>query len=80
MPGGGMGQGRGPSDIAILWKLMPDKTVKPVQVKVGITDHTVTEVVNVLHGDLKEGEEVVIGAASNRSRPSGPGMGGPRGR
>ena len=80
-PGGGMGQGRGPSDVATVWKLMPDKTLKPVQVKIGITDHTNTQLISVLHGDLKEGDEVVIGAASARAggnRP--PGMGGPRGR
>lgn len=80
-PGGGMGQrGGGPSDVAIIWKLMPDKSVQPVQVKIGITDHTVTQLVSVLHGDLKEGDEVVIGAASARAagnRP--PGMGGPGG-
>jgi HlyD family secretion protein len=83
-PGGGMAQGRGPSDTAIVWKLMPDKSVKPVQVKIGITDHTVTQVISVLHGQLNEGDEVVIGAASARSggaRPPGMGgPGGPRGR
>ena len=84
MPGG-MGRGQGPTDVAIVWKLMPDKSLKPVQIKIGITDHTVTEVVQPLHGDLKEGDEVVIGAASARSganRPGGmPGVGGrPPGR
>lgn len=79
-PGGGMGGSRGPSDVAIIWKLMPDKSVKPVQVKIGITDHTVTQLVSVLKGQLNEGDEVVIGAASARAggnRP--PGMGGPGG-
>ncbi|MGZ4825123.1 MAG: hypothetical protein ACXVZT_10930, partial [Terriglobales bacterium] len=60
----------------------PDKTLKPVQVRTGITDHTVTEVVQVLHGDLKEGDEVIIGASKNASRGgAAPGMGGrPPGR
>ncbi len=79
---GGMGRGQAPSDVAIVWKLMPDKTLKPVQIRIGITDHTVTEVVQPLHGELKEGDEVVIGAATARAganRPGGmPGMGGPR--
>lgn len=81
-PGGGMGRGQAPTDIAVVWKLMPDKSLKPVQIKIGITDHTVTEVSQLLHGDLKEGDEVVIGAASARSasgggRPGGmPGVGG----
>jgi len=89
-PGGGMGRNQAPSDVAVVWKLMPDKTLKPVQVKIGITDHTVTEVAQVLHGDLKEGDEVIIGAATARAgggggRPGGgmPGVGGgggPRGR
>ena len=83
-PGGGMGRGQGPSDVAIVWKLMPDKTLKPVQIKIGITDHTVTELVQPLHGELKEGDEVVVGAATARAgggRPGGmPGVGGPRGR
>ena len=82
--GGGMGRGPAPTDLAIVWKLMPDKSVTPVQIKIGITDHTVTQVVDVLKGTLKEGDEVVIGAATARagaSRPTGPGMGGrPPGR
>ena len=80
-----MGRNQAPTDVAIVWKLMPDKTLKPVQIKIGITDHTVTEVIQPLHGDLKEGDEVVVGSATARSganRPGGmPGMGGPpRGR
>ena len=82
MAGGGASHGGGATDIAIVWKLMPDKTLKPVQVRTGITDHTVTQVGEVLKGDLKEGDEVVIGAATPRAgggaRP--PGMGGPGGR
>jgi HlyD family secretion protein len=88
-PGGGMTGGmprnQAPSDIAILWKLLPDKSLQPVQIKIGITDHTVTEVVQALHGALQQGDEVVIGAASTRAganRPGGmPGVGGrPPGR
>ena len=84
-PGGGMNGGMGralaPTDLAIVWKLMPDKSLKPVQIKIGITDHTVTQVVEVLKGDLKEGDEIVIGAATARAgatRPGGmaPGVGG----
>ena len=50
-------------DVAVVWKLMPDKSVQPVQVRTGITDHTVTALVEVLHGDLKEGDELVTGSA-----------------
>ncbi len=87
-PGGGMAGGtprnQAPTDVAIVWKLMPDKSLQPVQIKTGITDHTVTELVQPLKGELKEGDEVVIGATSAKAggnRPGGmPGMGGPRGR
>ena len=58
-----------------MWKLMPDKTVKPVQVRTGITDHTVTQMVSILHGDLQPGDELVIGAATARTAARGPGMG-----
>lgn len=81
--GGGGGQGntqaqtRGPRmDVAIIWKLGPDKSLQPVKIRTGITDHTVTEVVQVLNGDLKDGDEVITGsmaASANRA----PGMGGP---
>ena len=79
-PGGGMKTGERPTDVSVVWKLGPDKKLVPVQVRTGITDHTVTEVAQVLHGDLKEGDEVVIGSTTARSGTPGmaPGMGGPR--
>ena len=77
--GGGAPRNSAPSDIAVVWKLMPDKTLKPVQIKTGITDHTVTEMLQVLKGDLKEGDEVVIGAAGARSGANRPGGFGPGG-
>ncbi len=77
-PGGGMSARQAPpTDIAIVWKQLADKTLQPVQVRTGITDHTVTQLVQVLHGDLKEGDELVIGASKTGSRPGG--MGGPMG-
>lgn len=81
--GGGGGQGnaqaqtRGPRmDVAIVWKLDADKSLEPVKIRTGITDHTVTEVVQVVNGELKDGDEVITGsmaASTNRA----PGMGGP---
>src|SRR5258708_3391281 len=51
-------QGRTPRlDIALLWKLRPDSTLEPVRIRTGITDHTVTEVAEILKGELKEGDE-----------------------
>lgn len=65
-------------DVGIVWKLGPENKLIPVQVRTGITDHTVTEIVQVLHGDLKEGDEVIIGSAGGARRSMGPGgpMGG----
>ena len=81
---GGPGSGQGPTrtprmDVAILWKLRPDKTLEPVRVRTGITDHTVTEVVQVLNGELKEGDELVTGSMSAGSGTNrAPGVGGPQ--
>ena len=57
-------------DVATVWKLMPDKSLQPVRVKLGITDHTVSEVVQVLRGELKEGDALVIGASKSSSTSS----------
>ena len=77
--GGGNGTGQGTAqgqtrsprmDVAIVWKLHADKTLEPVRVRTGITDHTVTEVVQVLNGDLKDGDDVITGsmaASANRA-------------
>jgi HlyD family secretion protein len=80
---GGGAQGSGPTqmrsprmDVAVVWKLHPDKTLEPVRIRTGITDHTVTEVVQVLNGALKDGDDVITGSmAAGTNRP--PGMGGP---
>ena len=93
-PGGGAAPTPRPrdqrQDVATVWKLLPDKSLQPVRIKLGITDHTVTEVVQVLRGELKEGDALVIGSSAARSsssssapRPGGaPGgaPGGGRGR
>jgi hypothetical protein len=66
-----------------LWKLHLDNSLEPVKVKTGITDRTVTEIAQVLQGQLNEGDQVVTGAASktgNRPQTSPlPGSGGGRG-
>jgi HlyD family secretion protein len=64
-------------DVAVLWKLRPDKTLEPVRIRTGITDHTVTEVAQVLKGQLNEGDELVTGAVTTGSGPArAPGLGG----
>jgi HlyD family secretion protein len=48
------------SDSVVVWKLHPDKSMEPVKLALGITDHAFTEVTAVLRGDLKEGDDVII--------------------
>lgn len=80
VPGGGAPREQR-TETAIVWKRLPDgKTLEPVQIRTGITDHTVTEIVQVLKGSLNPGDEVVVGSTSNAGGPAGarpPGMGGP---
>ena len=85
-PGGGapsrMGGGSQRDDWATVWKLLPNKSLEPMRVKLGVTDFTFTQMVE---GSLQAGEELVIGQSSKNStaqqqggsRP--PGMGGPSG-
>jgi HlyD family secretion protein len=49
-------------DGVVLWKLRPDKSLEPVRIRSGITDHTVTEVAELCNGSLKNDDELVTGA------------------
>jgi HlyD family secretion protein len=65
-PGGGTREraalgGNSTSDTAVVWKLLPDKSLQPVQVHIGLTDHTFTALTG---GDLKPGDELVTGATT----------------
>jgi HlyD family secretion protein len=76
----GMRRGGGVRSQAV-YVLQPDKKMKPVTIKTGITDGAFTEVVS---GDLKEGDQVVTGiegaVAQNNNLSAPPGFGGgPRG-
>jgi HlyD family secretion protein len=63
--GGGAGRpgGKAPGfqDIKTIYVLQPDKQLRPVVVRTGITDFTFTELAAVLQGELKPGDEVVTG-------------------
>lgn len=59
------------TDTAVVWKLHPDKTMEPVKVSLGITDHAYTEVTAVLKGELKEGDDVVIRSIAPKSQAPG---------
>ncbi|HKW74528.1 MAG TPA: efflux RND transporter periplasmic adaptor subunit [Terriglobales bacterium] len=70
------------SATAVVWKLANNKQLEPVQIKLGITDHTTTEVAQVLKGKLNSGDQVITGAAGSTQKAastSAPGMGGSRG-
>ncbi len=64
------------SDVAVVWKLDGKKQLEPVEIKSGITDHTFTEVAQVLHGSINPGDELVTGTAgaAQKSSAGAPGM------
>lgn len=63
--------GAGASDTAVVWKLLPDKSLRPVQIRIGLTDHTYTALTG---GDLQPGEELVTGATTAKQESAGPGL------
>jgi len=71
------------ASMAVVWKLNADKSVEPVQIKLGITDHTTTEVTQVVKGSLNPQDQVVTGSAATTKTASAtsaaPGMGAARG-
>ena len=81
--GGGARQAKDPT-LATVWKMAADKSLQPVQIKLGITDHTFTQVAQVINGTLNPGDQLVTGSAS-ASQPAqantkAPGLGGNSGR
>ncbi|HZS29000.1 MAG TPA: efflux RND transporter periplasmic adaptor subunit, partial [Candidatus Angelobacter sp.] len=76
-------QTTGQATTAVVWKLDANKSLEPVQVKLGITDHTTTEVAQVLKGSLNPQDQVITGAAgpskSAGATTAAPGMGATRG-
>ena len=59
------------TDTAIVWKLRPDNSMEPVKVSLGITDHAFTEVREVLKGQLKEGDDLIIRSIVSKSQALG---------
>lgn len=59
------------SDQAIVWKLLPDKSLRPLQIHIGLTDHTFTA---LTAGNLQAGDELVTGAASVKPESSAPAL------
>lgn len=61
----------GNSGLAVVWKLGPDKSLRPLQIHVGLTDHTYTALTG---GDLQPGDELVTGATTAKQESAGPGL------
>lgn len=60
------------AESAVVWKLHPDKTMEPVKISLGITDHAYTEIDAVLKGDLKKGDDVIIRSITPKNQaPTG---------
>lgn len=57
-------------DITVVWKVVNGKLM-PVQVKTGITDHTFTEVAQVLAGTLNSGDQLATGSGAGQQRSNG---------
>lgn len=71
----GSQQSGGSSSVATLWKLGQNSGLEPVVVKTGITDHTNTEVAQVLKGSLQPGDQLVtgkLGGSTLKSSSSSP--------
>ncbi len=67
---------------AVVWKMNPDKSVEPALIKLGITDHTTTEVAQVVKGSLNAQDLVITGATPTKrasTASAAPGIGGARG-
>jgi HlyD family secretion protein len=62
----------------VVWKLHSGKTLEPVRVKIGITDHTSTELLQAVNGQLKVGDELITGMAESQTSNKGIGPAGPR--
>jgi HlyD family secretion protein len=59
------------AETAVVWKLHPDKTMEPVKVSLGITDHAYTEVSSVLKWELKESDDVIIRSVGPKGQTLG---------
>jgi HlyD family secretion protein len=63
--------GPGNSGLAVVWKLQPDKSLLPIPIHIGLTDHTYTALTG---GELQPGDELVTGATTVKQESAGPGL------
>jgi HlyD family secretion protein len=63
---------------AVIWRMHADRRTEPVKIALGITDHSYTELTGLIHGELREGDEIVTSSVGGKT-PEGPSvLGGPR--
>jgi HlyD family secretion protein len=55
----------------VVWKLRADGALEPVEVALGITDHTYTEVARLIAGTVKPGDDLVTSSVTSKSLPPG---------
>ncbi len=60
-------KGEPQAETAVVWKLLADRTIIPVKIALGITDHAYTEVTALIAGDLKPGDDVVTTSVTAKS-------------
>jgi HlyD family secretion protein len=53
---------------AVVWKLRADKTLEPLGITIGITDHAYTEVVAVNKGSLDVDDNIVTASVESKSQ------------
>ncbi len=59
------------AESAVVWKLHPDKTMEPVKISLGITDHAFTEIDAIQKGELKPGDDVIIRSVTPKNQAPG---------
>jgi HlyD family secretion protein len=64
-------------DTQVVWRLLPDNSLQPIRIKTGITDHTFTELVQEVNGNLKPGDDLVTGIAQGRASAGPARLGSP---
>jgi HlyD family secretion protein len=59
------------AESAVVWKLHGDGTLEPVEIALGITDHTYTEARKLLVGALAPGDDLVTSSVASKTLPPG---------
>ena len=59
-------------DVVVVWKRAAGDSLEPIQIALGITDHSYTQVREVLKGSLKEGDDLIIRSVTTKPQtPAG---------